>query len=268
MSSGTLSPPRRLGLVPLALLGASLARRGVMVTIAIVISVLTGVVLAVLAFAFARRGSDAPIHDVPLLASSAIAWGGGFLHAFSASASALRRDRSEGIRHLFVARTTSLRGYLFARIGGLVAILAVIVGGSTLLTGAVAILAHAETQTLARTIQATFAAFVFSLAFACVIAPIALAALGARSRMSGYVFLLLSVFLPEVLVLTMKGSWPSEVTELLAPPSALGALRAALSPGTVDMFRFGRALLALVVFAVTGIFFVRRDVILLEREAP
>lgn len=258
--------PRRLGLVPLALLGAALARRGPMVVVSLVVSAVTAIGLAILAFGFARRGASAPVHDVPLLASSALAWGGGFLHAFSASASALRRDRTDGIRDLFVTRTTSIRGYLFGRIAGLALLLAVVLGGGTLLVGGVAILAETNGPAVLRTMRATLASVVFVVAFSAVMAPIALAALGARTRVSGYVFLLLAVFLPELFVLWTKSSWPASVVELLAPPSALDALRASLAPGAVDPFRMVRALVALAVFAAIAVFFVRRDVLLLERE--
>src|SRR6478736_3750427 len=88
---------RRIGLPALLGLGASLARRGPMAAISIGICALTIVVGGVMAVSFAVRGEGAPAHDVPLVASSALAWGGGFLLAFSSAASALRRDRVEGV---------------------------------------------------------------------------------------------------------------------------------------------------------------------------
>jgi hypothetical protein len=269
VSSGRtgVAPSRRsVGLVALIALGMTLARRGPIAVVALSISALTIVVLCLVSATFARRGGDAPVHDVPLVASSLIAWGGGFVHAFSASASALRRDRASGIRHLFVTRTTSVRGYLVARIGGLAALLAAVIGGGTLLVGAVAILASTTSHALARTFQSTIAGFVFALAFAFVVTPIAFAALGARKRMSGYLFLLALLLVPEIIASSLTGPVPREVTELCALPSALAALRSALAPGTADAFRFVRALVALVVFAGVALFFVRRDIVLLERE--
>ncbi len=240
-----------------------------MPVVSLTISALTILVLAVVALSFVARGAQAPVHDVPLLASSLIAWGGGFLHAFSASASALRRDRTEGVRHLFVSRTTSLRGYILARVGGLAALLSIVVGGGTLLIGTVAILAATRGHTVLKTAHATFAAVLFSVAFAVVVAPIAFAALGARSRVSGYFFLLMILVLPETLTWALSSGVPSEVLELCAIPSALAALRSSLSPGSVDLFRCVRALIALGVFVAIGLFFVRRDVVLLERaEEP
>jgi hypothetical protein len=237
-----------------------------MAAVSLAVSGLTTLAACIVGLALARKGGDAPVHDVPLLASSALAWGGGFLHAFSASASALRRDRNEGIRHLFVARTTSIRGYLVARIGGLAAVLAAVIGGGTLLSGVVALVASARGQAIGRMLQTTAASVVFGIAFAVVVAPIAFAALGARTRVSGYLSLLAILVLPEIVASMLTGPIPSEVTELCALPSALGALRAALTPGTVDVFRFVRAFVALALFALVAVVFVRRELVLLELE--
>ncbi len=242
-----------------------------MAVVSMAISAMTTAGFVVLAIAFARRGGDAPVHDVPMIASSALAWGGGFLHAFSVSVNALRRDRTEGIDHLFRSRVAGAggRGYVVARVGGLALLLALVIGGGTLLTGAGAILASSSIGAIGRTAQATAASVTFALAFAIVIAPIAMAILGTRTRPFGYVGLLLVLVLPEVLGSTVSAI-PSEVAELIALPSALAALRSSLAPGTEDLYRFFRALAALLLFSGVAFFFVRRDVALLacERELP
>jgi len=253
---------------PLVAFGANLARRGIMVFIAMGISAVTAVVLALFAVVFAVRGGDAPIHDIPLLASSAIAWGGGFFQAFAVATHALRNDRAEGVRQLFVTRTTSLHGYVLARVGGLAAVLAIVVGGGTLLAGLVAILASTRMHTVPKTMQATVAALVFSLAFAAVVAPVAFAALGARNRVGGYVFLLGVVVFPELIANSLSGVLPPEVTEVLAIPSALAALRSSLAPGSVNGFRLVRALVALSIAATLALAWVRRDAMAIERPEP
>jgi hypothetical protein len=255
---------RRSGISPLLALGVHLARRGPMAVLAIGVSALTTVVLAVIAIAVARRGAHAPVHDVPLVASSALAWGGGFLHAFATSAHALRNDRSNGVRDLLVARTTSLRGYLTARVGGLAAILALVVGGGTLLCGVVATLAAMRVGAVPKTLQATLASVVFAVAYAAVLAPVAFAALGARTRLGGYLFLIGVLVVPEVVASALTGPLPESVTEVLAIPSALGALRSSLCPGGFDPLRAVRALVALGVFAAFSMFLVRREVVSLE----
>lgn len=264
----TVAPARQVGIAPLLGFGMMLARRGPMAVTAMTISVLTAVVICLFSFSFVFRDGERPTHDLPLLASSALVWGGGFLHAFAASAGALRRDRVQGIHHLVVTRTTSLRGYLLARVGGLALLLAIVTAGGTLLVGLGAVLAATRSAAVSRTIQATFASMAFAVAFAIAMAPIALAALGARSRATGYFFLLALLVVPEIASRSLAGVLPTEVTELCALPSALAALRASLMPGAVDPLQTLRAVLAIAIFAGVGVVFVRRDVLLLERESP
>lgn len=252
------------GIVPLLALGATLARRGILPVLAMAISALTAVVLVVFAVVLARRGPEAPVHDVPLLASSALAWGGGFLHAFGASAHALRRDRAEGIRALLHARAATVRGYILARVGGLAVVLALTVGGGTLLAGVASALLAGGLSAVPRTLQATLAGVAFSLAFASVIAPVAIAAVGARSRVGGYLFLSFVVAVPELVASGLSTVLPESVTEVLSIPSALAVLRASLAPGHLELLRTGRALLALGVFALLALAMVQREIAALE----
>ncbi len=257
-------PGRARRPLPLLVLGMSLARRGVLPVASIVICIITAAAMAVVAVMLASKGPRSPAHDVPLLASSALAWGGGFLLAFSASAHALRRDRTEGIRALFVARTTSLRGYLLGRVGGLAALIALVVAGGTLFCGLAAMGGASRAASVPRILQATFAGMAFAVAFAAVVAPIAFAALGARSRLGGYVFLICVVSLPEVLVMTMGSALPESVSDVLSIPSALGALRTSLAPGTLDLARSARAIVALTLVVAFATFLVRRDALRID----
>lgn len=257
----------RPSLATLLALGLSLARRGLLVGFGVAVSAITAVALAALAAALAARGPRAPLNDVPIVASSALAWGGGFLVAFAAAVHALRRDHGEGVRHLLAARSRGLRAYLVVRIGGLAALLALVVGGGTLLTGIAATLAGVGTGSALAVLQATFASLVYALAFAAVIAPTALAALGARTRVGGYVFLLVVVILPETIVEALSSNLPPGATDVLAIPSALGALRASLSPGSVDGVRLLRALAALAAFCAATVLLVRREALSLDARA-
>jgi hypothetical protein len=218
----------------------------------------------------ARPGADVPVHDVPLVASSALAWGSGFLLAFSASASALRGDRTSGVRHLFVTRTTSMRGYLTARVGGLAVVLAMVTAGGSLLVGVGSLLLASTGAEILRTLQTTVASTVYGLVFALLLAPLALAALGARTRVGGYGALLLIVIVPEVVVSLVGDAIPSAVAEICSVPSALAAFRSSLAPtaasGTIDLLRCLRATVAIAVMALVAFAIVRRDVILLEYE--
>lgn len=255
---------RTRGILPLLALGVSLARRGIMPAIAMTISALTALLLAVLAFVLASRSASPPLHDVPILASSAMAWGGGFFHAFSVAVHALRKDRAEGIRDLLALRTSSVRGYLVARVGGLAAVLAAWIGGGTLFAGLFS-LAAGRTSSLLPTLQATGASLAFAVAFSAVIAPVAIAAVGARSRIGGYLLLLFVVGFPELVAGALSGVLPDAITDVLAIPSALGALRSSLAPGGLDPLRALRATVALGLFAAVAVFVVDREIARLEQ---
>jgi hypothetical protein len=250
--------------MPLLRLGMTLARRGILPVASIAICISTAILLSLVAMVLATRGPRSPAHEVPLLASSALAWGGGFLLAFAAAAHALRRDRSEGIRDLFVSRTTSLRGYLLGRVGGLALLIAICVAGGTLLVGLVGTAAAARAAAVPRMLQATGAGIVFSLAFSAVVAPVAFAALGARSRLGGYLFLIAVVMVPEAIVAMMGSALPEAIADVLSIPSALSALRTALAPGTFDLWRALRAVVALSLVVAFATFLVKRDAILVD----
>lgn len=247
-------------------LGATIARRGPLAAVAFVVSALTVAALVIVAIVVARDATGDPrqtaVHLVPILASSALAWGGGLLFVFATASSALHRDKTDGTRRLVLVRTGSRRAYLFARLGGVAALLGAIVVGGTLVVGLAAMLA--ARGGVGRTAQATVASLVFALAFVIVIVPVSFAALGARRRLSGYFSLLLLLAFPALLV-SLAGL-PSELGELLALPTALAAVRESLAPGSVDPFRLLRALVALAIAFGVAVLLVRRDVIVLDAE--
>lgn len=243
-----------------------LARRGPLAVVSMAVSVLTVLALAVVALVLARHGSDAPVPSVPALASSAIVWGGAFLQAVSVASGALRRDRAEGVRQLFIARTTTLRGYLLGRVGGLAVVLAAVAGGGTLIVSVVAVLAATQGDVLLLTIQGALGAVLHATAFAFVIAPVVFATLGSRTRFGGYFALLLVLVVPELIVAAVGSRFPSEVTELCAIPSALATLRSSLAPGSVDVFRLLRAVVVLAFYASVATLVVRRDAVFVGAE--
>lgn len=253
-----MSRPRANPATLLAL-GVALAWRGILAKASAVIAALTVIGMAVVGFALLGKGASPPMHDVPVVASSALAWGGGFMLAFGAAVHALRRDVDDGVRGMLELRAVDERGYLFARVGGLAVLVAIVVAGGTLLVGLVSILLGASVGAAGRTLATTLASVVFAVAFAAVIAPTALAALGARTRVGGYLFLASVVVLPELVAFAAGDALPSAVADVLSIPSALGALRAALLPGSVDVARFARALLALALFVALTMVLVRRE---------
>jgi hypothetical protein len=87
---------------------------------------------------------------------------------------------------------------------------------------------------------------VYALAFAATLGPIAVAALGARSRAGGYLTLVAVLVLPELLA-----RWTSEVLprgwhELTSVPAALAAVRAGVAAPVERAESLARALAGLV----------------------
>ncbi len=259
--------PKLAGLGTQLVLGISLARRGFLVGASLAIGAVTTLALMGLAASYARRGAEAPVQSVPILASGALAWGAGFLLAFSASARVLRRDRADGVRQLLRWRGLGLARYLGTRVGGLAALLAIVVAGGTALVGASALAVGAKLGTARDVAQSTGAALAYAVAFSLVVAPLAVAAVGARSRMGGYFFLAAVLFLPEMAATWLEAMLPHGLAELFAIPSALAALRTSLAPGSVDGWRALRSVLALAVFVALALAAVRREITVVDREA-
>lgn len=202
---------------PLAL-GAWLAARGTLATIAIVVTGLEALGAVVFAVAVgARRASE-----VPTASAIAIAWGGGIMLAFGAALRAIRTDRDEGIAALVQARGVAAGRYVRGRVGGLVALLALALGGATLVADVAALAAGGGGWLVVRS---GVAALVYVLAFAATLGPVAMAALGARTRAGGYLTLVAVLGLPELLAPWTSDLLPRGWGELTSIPAALAAVR-------------------------------------------
>jgi hypothetical protein len=244
----------------LVALGVQLARGGVLVKIALGIAVITVLGTLAIALRVALAEKSPPLAEVSVVTSSALAWGAGVLVAFAAAAQSLRRDRDRGIRTLARARGTSTVAYLGGRIGGLSLLLAIVVGGGTLITGAATVLLAARAGLAGRALQGLFASEIYALAFALTMGPLAIAALGARSRAGGYAWLLMLLVLPEVLAPVTGEYVPRAWRDLLSIPSALAGLRASLLPGSgLDVGRLVRASCVLVLFAALCVALARAE---------
>jgi hypothetical protein len=156
-------------------LGIWLATRSALVRASLAL-VLIGV-LGSIAAALATRGTSM-LEELPGLASMALTWGAGATLAFGGAFRALRHDRERGVIALARARGVGLLPYSNARVGGLVAILVVAMGGSTLVMGlAATAVAGAQIHAVARS---SVAAFVYALAFAVTLGPLGMAPRGGR----------------------------------------------------------------------------------------
>ncbi len=249
----------------MAALGLDLARRGPLATISLVVGVLTVLGALIATAGLVRRGGSS-FEEVPSLTAGALAWGAGVLLAFAVSVQALKRDREAGITALLRARGAPLGGYLWTRVGGLTGLLVIVVAGGTLLVGVVATLLATRAGIAMRTLQGTLAAVVYAFAFALTLGPLAMAALGPRSRAGGYGWLLVVLVLPEVLAPMTRALLPYGYGDLTSIPGALTSLRTALMPPGVDGWRAMRALFMLALVVALSLAAVRRAARAAQRE--
>jgi hypothetical protein len=247
-------------------LGGALAVEGPLAKLSLGLGALIvcGGILAVLALA--RGDRPERLASVPLVASSALAWGAGTMLAFAASAHAFRRDKQRGIRALIAARAGSDAEYLWARVSGLLRVLGIVTAGGTVVLGLAATLAAREAPLAVRTLEATAAGAAFSIAFAATLASVGLATLGARSRVGGYFALVGVLVLPELLQGMMTRVLPDGWGELASIPGALLALRGALAPETFDPLRFSRAFALLALIFATALLVVRGQLRSFDRD--
>lgn len=252
--------PRLSGLVTLLLFGADLARKGVTPFLALATVVLSVVVGFALVSGLSSEGPSSPFHDVPVVVSSALAWGGGFLLAFGSSVRALRTDERDGIRYLLSSRVGP-RGYLLARIGGLAVLLAVVLGASTLIVGTAALIAAPSTSASSPSVvRALVAALVYVLAFSVVMAPVSFAVMAPRSRSEGYFFFVAVVLVPSILADSFGRFLPPSLRDVIAIPSALATLRDALGRSGGHASGALRATAMLTIYVVLSVLSLWRNV--------
>jgi len=252
----------------LVALGGALARSGPAAKISLGLGAAIALFGTGASVVMARGARPEGLANVPLLTSSALAWGAGTLLAFAASVHAFRRDKQQGVRALLAARGRSDGEYLASRILGLARALAAVTAGGTLVAGVAATLLAQNASLAIRTLAGTGASFIFAIAFAATLAPIALATLGARSRVGGYLALIAVLVIPELL-----GGWAAHVlpegwAELASIPGALTTLRSSLLPDAFDALRFAHAFAVLALVAAVALFVVRGQLARFDRERP
>ncbi len=214
--------PSRARSAALVGLGAWLASRGGLARTGVGVTGLIGLGATIAALV----SSSARVAFLPDLASAAICWGGGVMLAFGASLRALPLDREEGVLALVRARGASAGDYVRSRVLGLVVVLAIAVGGCT----AVACLAAIATaHGGASVVRSSVGAVVYALVFAATLGPVAMAALGARTRAGGYLSLLAVLVVPELLAGFTGRLLPRGWHELTSIPEALAAVRTAVA---------------------------------------
>jgi hypothetical protein len=229
----------------LRLLRSAMARavEGVMPKVSIVVAILT--TLGALVFALGAHGAHGEAASrVAPFAAGLLAWGGGVLLCFASSIRAFDRDRDDGWDLLLARHGVRISSYLVARISGLAVVTGLLVAPGTFVVALGELLAARDAPSAHAALAGMFAGVVYAVAFSAVVAPIALAALGARNRASGYLFLLGVLVVPALVSEWTGQFFPDDWSELVSVPGALDALRdAALGA------EGARALRAIVVLA-------------------
>jgi hypothetical protein len=179
------------------------------------------------AMAIARHGGRGAAR-IPTLTAQALAWSAGITLAFGAALRAIDRDREQGVFALVRTRGASVAAYVRGRVGGLVVVLAATLGGPTIIASMAATSAAASPGAVLRS---GVAALIYTLAFAATLGPVAMAALGARTRAGGYAVLLAVLVVPELFARWTAELLPGGWGELTSIPAALDAVGAgAASP--------------------------------------
>jgi hypothetical protein len=233
-------------------LGVWLATRGALARASLVMAALGAVAAVVVAVAL--RGSSS-MKEVPTVAALALSWGAGATLAFGAAMRAIRLDRDQGVVALARTRGVGAVAYTTGRVGGLVVVLAVALGAGTLIAGAGAT-AAAGVHVL-EVARASAAAIVYALAFAVTVGPLAMAALGGRTRGGGYLTLLAVLVLPEAIAPWTESLLPRGWRELTSIPAALDAVRAAVQSAGPAVIHGARAVVALAAVVAASLLVVR-----------
>jgi len=204
--------------------------------------------LGALVLALDVRGDG--VERMAPFAAGLLAWGAGVLLCFAASIRAFDRDREDGWDLLLIRHGARMSSYLAFRVAGLATVTALLVAPGTIVVGLATLLAARDAHTARAALAGLTAGSAYAVAFALVVAPIALAALGARGRASGYLFLLGVLVVPALAADWTGKLFPDDWSELVSVPGALDALRESMLGG----FDGARALRAIVVLA--GVFVV------------
>jgi hypothetical protein len=225
-------------------LGVWLAARGGLATIGVVLAAVGALACLAVGLALRGQGGDGAraADALPVVASSAIAWGAGATLAFGGALRSLHRDKDEGVLALARARGATAAQYVTARTTGLVVLLVLAVGGATLVASFAALAVAGGSL---RTVRHAAGAVAYALAFAATMGPVAMATLGSRSRPGGYLAFLAIVALPELLAPWTASLLPAGWHELTSIPAALAAIRSGVAEPLAHGSALARALAGL-----------------------
>lgn len=228
-----------------------------MAIVAIVIAAIT--VLVCLVLAAATRSSGQALERLPMATAWLLAWGAGILLAFSAAARALHRDRDEGIIDLLATHGHARTSYVMARVAALALVLFVMVGGGALVVGIACTLLAIGPHRVPGVLQGVLASSIYAIGFSAMVSPIAFAALGARSRAGGYLWLAAVLVVPAAFASLLSRLVPEGWGELVSVPGVLDALRSATAPPGFDPLALVRAVVVMSMVTAIALAIVRAE---------
>ena len=230
-------------------LAARLSVAGLVPKISIAIAVAT-VIGAIAVAVSVSHDPHPPLASVPGLAATFLAWGGGFTYAVAAAAHAFDRDVTSGVRDLARTRGVPGRTYVLSRVLGLALSLFLMVAIGAVVTGGVCVLLAPASRVLV--LKSTAATLAYAAAYALILAPMAIATMGTRSRPRGYILLLAILIVPELAQDSLEVI-PEHWRSLVGVPSAMATLRDALTPAHFDGALAGAAAAVVVLLVIVCI---------------
>lgn len=224
---------------PVVALGIWLLWHRPVVLAALVLAILGAIAAGVLTV---QAGGGGALH-APALAAIVASWSVGIMVAFGGALRAVPRDAQDGVIALVCARGVRTRAYAYGRMFGL----AWVVGTAIVLVTLVAGICAASVSTaVLPVLKATCAALAYGVAFAATMGPLAMAALGQRSRAAGYLSFLAVLVLPEVAASLTAATLPAGWHELTSIPAALDAVRTGIESPRANGLHATRAIAILV----------------------
>lgn len=225
------------------LTGARLATAGLAAKAAIALTVVLALVFAGKGAQIAHSGDLTALRPLLETTAAALLWGPGVLFAFPTALRAFVQDARTGVRALVVLRGGSEASYLVYRIGGLASAMALSLGSAALFVGAACAWAARDGDVLGGTLAAAAAAFVHVTFGSVLVATVAFAAVGARTRAGGYLRFLAWLVFPGF-ALALVGA-PPALREIGSIDEVLATLRGALArPAWSEVARGCRSFVA------------------------
>lgn len=234
---------------PLLRLSVRRALEPALAKVALVIAVIITLIGGGAVFSVASEEVRPPLDRIAPLVSSALAWGSGMLLALGGASGSIARDQADGIWALAKRRGITARQFVLVRTLGLSGAVALSGLAGTALVGLLALSVSRGAGMAGSCARAMLGSCIYMVLFSVVIAPVALLAYAAGSRLIGYLVFTTLIVAPELVSVATRSGDARGWSELLPLPAALDAVRDALV-GRGDLLSAGRGATVLLVVSL------------------